>query len=96
MSTDRCYWLKNEDGEEILIPMCYGSAAGGEAGCTCRVPESRIEAAERGRAEAEGHVLKLREARDRRLEEQRRDWNERRRLRQRITELETMLADRSS
>lgn len=95
MTPDRCYWLK-DGGDEILIPMCYGSAHDGPYACTCTVPESRIEAAERGRAEAERQVMRLREARDRRLEEQKSEWHYRRRLHKRVTDLETMLAERSS
>ncbi|MDB6178958.1 hypothetical protein PAF17_15815 [Paracoccus sp. Z330] len=96
MTPDRCHWLKDEDGEEILIPMCCGGAVYGSYACTCTVPESRIEAAERGRAEAERQVQRLCEARDRRLDEQKASWNMQRRLRRRIAELETMLAEQSS
>ncbi|RBO54084.1 hypothetical protein DSD19_06380 [Rhodovulum sp. BSW8] len=91
-----CYWLRDDDGAEILIPMCCGAAIGGPAECTCNVPESRIEAAERGRAEAEAQVLRLREVRDHRLEEQARMWRENKRLRERISELETLLATKAS
>lgn len=83
----RCYWYRDGDGE-ILIPMCMACAVGGPDQCTCDVPESRIEAAERGRAEAERQVMRLREVRDRRLEQQQVDWNTMRRLRARIRELE--------
>lgn len=96
MTPARCYWTKDEDGDEILIPMCCGSAVYGPHACTCNVPESRIEAAERGRAEAERQVLRLREARHRSLEEQKTRWRYQRRLHQRITELENQLATRSS
>jgi hypothetical protein len=62
-SPDRCYWYRDGDGE-ILIPMCWGTATNGPLQCTCNVPESRIEAAERGRSEAERQVTRLGEARD--------------------------------
>jgi hypothetical protein len=51
--------VKDEQGDEILIPMCHGSAVHGSFACTCTVPDSRIEAAERGRREAELYVEKL-------------------------------------
>ncbi|MBL3598128.1 hypothetical protein JMM63_21725 [Rhodovulum sulfidophilum] len=89
----RCYWLREEDGIEILIPMCIGAAIGGPAECTCNVPESRIETTERGWAEAQ--VLRLREARDRCLEEQAVKWRQDKRLRQRIAELEALLAGKA-
>ncbi|RAP42376.1 hypothetical protein BYZ73_04050 [Rhodovulum viride] len=92
----RCHWLRDEDGLEILIQMCCGAAIGGPAECTCNVPESRIEAAERGRAEAEAHVLRLMDERDRRLHEQAGIWGRNKRLRQRIEELETLLAGTTS
>lgn len=87
VAVDRCYWYRDGDGE-VLIPMCLGCAVNGPEQCTCDVPESRIEAAERGRAEAEQAVLRLREARDRRLEEQQSNWRQIKRLRTRIRELE--------
>lgn len=88
MTPDRCYWIKDKDGDEILIPMCQGCAIGGPLGCTCSVPESRIEAADRGRAEAERQVVRLREARDRRLDAQESAWWQIKRLRERVRELE--------
>ncbi|NDK36675.1 hypothetical protein [Rhodovulum sulfidophilum] len=91
-ATTRCHWIRTDDGLDILIPMCCGAAIGGPAECTCDVPESRIEAAERGRQEAEAQVLRLRGVRDLSLEEQARMWRENKRLRQRIKELETLLA----
>ncbi|MBL3576277.1 hypothetical protein JMK10_06320 [Rhodovulum sulfidophilum] len=92
-TSTRCYWIRDQDGAEILIPMCWGAAIGGPAECTCNVPESRIEAAERGRAEAEAQVLRLREVR---LEAQAVTWRENKRLRERIAELETLLAGKAS
>lgn len=83
----RCYWYRDGDGE-VLIPMCFGTAVNGPEQCTCDVPDSRIEASERGRAEAEAQVLRLREARDRRLDEQKNMWWQNKRLRERIRELE--------
>lgn len=84
---NRCYWYRDGEGE-VLIPMCLGTAVNGPEQCTCDVPESRIEAAERGRAEAERHVLRLREIRDRQLDEQKTLWWQNRRLRERIRDLE--------
>jgi len=92
---DRCHWYRDGDGE-VLIPMCLGTAINGPAECTCDVPESRIEAAERGRAEAERQVLRLREARDRGLEEQQANWRHNKRLRERIRKLEDEAACRSA
>jgi hypothetical protein len=40
---DRCYWIKDENGTEVLVPMCYGSAHLGSEGCTCTKPQSEIE-----------------------------------------------------
>lgn len=88
---DRCYWYRDGEGE-VLIPMCFGTAINGPEQCTCDVPESRIEAAERGRAEAERQVMRLREARDRRIEEQQATWWQIKRLRDRIRDLEGQLA----
>lgn len=84
---ERCYWYRDGHGE-TLIPMCIGCAVGGPAECTCDVPRSRIEVAEHGRAEAERMVLRLQDARDRRLEEQRLAWSQIKYLRSRIRELE--------
>jgi hypothetical protein len=87
---DRCYWYRDGDGNgEVLIPMCLGTAVNGPEQCTCDVPMSRIEAAERGRRIAEEHVERLREARDRRLDEQRTLWWQNKRLRERIRDLES-------
>ena len=89
-SPDRCYWYR--DGEvELLIPMCYGTAINGPHACTCDVPESRLEEAERRRDEAERQVIRLREARDRRLDHQQSNWQQIKRLRDRIQELENQL-----
>lgn len=90
-AADRCHWYRDGDGE-VLIPMCYGTAINGPEQCTCDVPESRIDAAERGRAEAEEQLLRLRDARDRRLEYQQTLWWQIKRLRERVRELEDMLA----
>ncbi|MBL3554346.1 hypothetical protein [Rhodovulum sulfidophilum] len=95
-TSTRCYWIRDQDGAEILIPMCWGAAIGGPAECTCNVPESRIETAERGRAEAERQVLRLMDERDRRLYEQARNWRRNKLLRQRIEDLETQLAGKTN
>ncbi|BAQ69386.1 hypothetical protein NHU_02232 [Rhodovulum sulfidophilum] len=95
-TSTRCYWIRDQDGAEILIPMCWGAAIVGPAECTCNVPESRIETAERGRAEAERQVLRLMDERDRRLEAQAVTWRENKRLRERIAELETLLAGKTN
>lgn len=57
---DRCYWTRDEDGLEVLIPRCWGSVLD-PAGCTCAVEGSALEKAERRRDIAEGEVLRLRE-----------------------------------
>ncbi|OLS50221.1 hypothetical protein [Rhodovulum sulfidophilum] len=88
--------MREEDGIEILIPMCIGAAIGGPAECTCNVPESRIETTERGRTEAEAQVLRLMDERDRRLYEQARNWRRNKLLRQRIEDLETQLAGKTN
>lgn len=64
----RCHWWREAAAlgtEAVLIPMCMGAAVNGPEGCTCRVPESRVEAAERGRRAAEAEVLRLRAKLDR-------------------------------
>ena len=33
MPESRCYYVEGDNGERVLIPGCYGSAAGDE--CTC-------------------------------------------------------------
>ena len=93
MTAGRCYWIKDEDGDEILIPMCCGAAVYGSHACTCGFPESRIEAAERGRVEAEYQVLRLRDARDRRLYVQQIEWRQRHRLRLNIDRLRNCLEE---
>ena len=57
---DQCYWTRDEDGYEMLIPRCYGGALH-PSGCTCDVGGSVLELAERRRDIAEGEVLRLRE-----------------------------------
>ena len=94
-SPDRCYWYRDGDGE-ILIPMCYGTAINGPHECTCDVPVSRIEAAERGRAEAEKQVMRLIEKHEHGLEEQQSAWRRIKRMRARIEELEQQLASRAA
>jgi hypothetical protein len=88
---DRCHWVREPEGFEVLIPMCHGSAAYGSSGCTCTVPSSRIERAERGRAEAERYVMKLREARDEMLDRQKTSRRFQAQLHQRVRELEALL-----
>lgn len=59
----RCFWWRPSVAvgcEAFLVPMCIGAAVNGPEGCTCRVPESRVEAAERARRAAEAEVLRLR------------------------------------
>lgn len=94
---NRCYWVRDTaDPElEILIPMCWESVTTGPWACTCAVPASRIEAAERGRAIAEQHVLRMRERRVSELDQQQRHWHQVRRLRARISELEAALEDQA-
>lgn len=43
--SDRCYWVRDSNGDEVLIPMCIG-AAHHPSGCTCDAPKSKIERAE--------------------------------------------------
>lgn len=88
----RCHWMAGPGGEAVLVPECIGCAVYGPTRCTCDVPESRIEAAERGRREAEGQVQRLRKARDRRLVQQQQEWRHRQRLSRRIRELEAQLS----
>jgi hypothetical protein len=83
----RCYWIL-EGADALLIPMCGGCAIEGVTGCTCDVPESRLEAAERGRAEAEKQVERLRATAARRDEQQAKSWNLHRRTRERLHQLE--------
>jgi len=83
----RCYWHRDDQGW-ALIPMCLGCAVNGPYGCTCDVPESRVERAERQRGEAMQQVGRLLEIGERRLEKQASAWRKIKRLQQRITELE--------
>lgn len=91
MNPERCHWIRDADGTEVLIPMCIGCAVLGPKECTCDTPESAIEEAQRRRDEAERHVTRLREARDRGLEEQQSAWNRSRNLHKRVRELEAQL-----
>lgn len=56
---DRCYWHRYGDGD-VLIPMCVGAAVHGPDGCTCDVPQSLLEQAQRRRDTAEQEVCRLR------------------------------------
>jgi hypothetical protein len=66
--TDRCYWVREADGTETLIPMCIGAAIH-PSGCTCDAPQSRIEraveCADIARREADRLRQKLRTASER-------------------------------
>ena len=73
-----------------------GTAINGPHACTCDVPESRLEEAERRRDEAERQVIRLREARERRLDHQQSNWWQIKRLRDRIRELENQLDAKST
>lgn len=91
MTVDRCHWVRDADGTEVMIPMCIGCAVLGPAQCTCNTPESAIEEAQRRRDEAERYVTRLREARERHREEQRAAWNRSRSLHRRNIELASQL-----
>jgi hypothetical protein len=84
----RCFWLRVAGREEMLIPMCIGAAVNGPSNCTCDVPESRIEEAERRRDEAESYVLRLREKSEQSVIHQRMSWRQNKVLRDRIRALE--------
>lgn len=58
--SDRCYWVREPDGTETLIPMCVGAAHHPSA-CTCDAPQSRIERAEQRAEIARGEVDRLRQ-----------------------------------
>lgn len=58
--SDRCYWVRDPDGYEVLIPMCMGAAIH-PSGCTCRAPKSAIERAEARADIARAKVIRLRE-----------------------------------
>lgn len=64
----RCHWLRDDDGAEILIPMCMGAAVAGPEGYTCDVPLSRIERAEDARRAAEAEIERLLEKAERRAD----------------------------
>jgi len=52
VSLDICHWVK--DGKTLVqIPGCMGAAVYGPESCTCDLPLSRIENAERRAEEAE-------------------------------------------
>jgi hypothetical protein len=57
---ERCHWVREQDGTETLIPGCWGSVHD-PANCTCEVPGSALERAERARQAAETEVERLRE-----------------------------------
>lgn len=83
--SDRCYWVREPDGTESLIPMCIGGAHHPGA-CTCSAPQSRIERAE-ARAEVAIREIdrlrqKLRAASDRVTQMQTENRDLRRRLRE--------------
>ena len=64
----RCLWWRPGFAvgtEAMLIPMCMGAAVHGPEGCTCHVPRSRVERAERARANLEAEVARLLEKLDR-------------------------------
>ena len=41
-----CHWVKDIDGLMHYMPECIGGAVYGPDGCTCVVPESKIESKE--------------------------------------------------
>lgn len=95
LKPDRCYWVRGDDGLEILIPPCWGCVMDGPAACTCEIDGSSLERAERARFGAEQVVLRLRDKLDRTAERyeqalnhQRRQSREIQRLRTRVAELE--------
>jgi len=67
----RCYWHRDANGEEVLIPGCYGVLNGPDQ-CTCDHPMSRIEHAEDIIRQQHEHIERLRE----RLEEMRGELRE--------------------
>ncbi|WP_270375544.1 hypothetical protein [Marinicauda sp. Alg238-R41] len=71
-----------------------GAAVQGPAGCTCDVPESRVETPTRRLAEAHAYIIRLEEKSQARLEHQRCAWRTIQRLRTRVSELERALAAR--
>lgn len=90
---DRCHWVRDEDGFEVLIPRCWGSVLD-PAGCTCDVEGSRLEQAERARVSAEAEIMRLREKLERQADRyaastryQQRLWAELRRLRAEVESL---------
>jgi hypothetical protein len=60
MTADRCHWVRDSDGLEVLIPHCWAAVLD-PAACTCGVEGSRLEQAEAGRKVAEEEILRLRE-----------------------------------
>ena len=87
----RCYWSRQDDGEEIMVPMCIGCAVYGPYQCTCNVPESRLEQAERGRSIAESEVNRLREKLYRSADRREVERLENQRLRRRIFDMEDQI-----
>ncbi|WP_313348344.1 hypothetical protein [Paracoccus sp. (in: a-proteobacteria)] len=92
---DRCHWIRDEAGFEVLIPHCWGCVLGGPAACTCEIEGSRLERADLARLVAEQEVLRLRTKVDRGAERyeqlvnhQRRQYAEIRRLRAVVASLE--------
>ena len=91
--TDRCHWVRCEDGTEVLVPGCWASVHD-PAACTCGIEGSRLERAEAARDSAEAEVLRLREKLARHADRyaasqryQQRMWREIRDLRLRLESL---------
>lgn len=58
MTPDRCHWVRDSDGFEVLIPLCWDAVL--DPGlCSCGVEGSRLDRAEIGRAAAESYVERL-------------------------------------
>lgn len=60
MTAERCHWVRDSEGFEVLIPHCWAAVLD-PAACTCGVEGSRLEQAEAGRKVAEEEILRLRE-----------------------------------
>lgn len=82
-----CHWVKGEDGQEFMIPECYGGAHDPKE-CTCEVKGSELDRAKEAWREAEERISRMVDAGHRLNERYTQIFNQNRNLRERIRELE--------
>lgn len=87
-----CHFVYPEDGDPILIPMCW-SGIEDPPRCTCDVEGSTIERALKRMEELEGLLVRIREKADARYDRQQHCYRQNRQLKIRIAELEEQLKE---